>query len=73
VVDPEKFILPSPLWGFDSETKLDLGDCSKWIRVERDPSLCELHNKLQKKIMCFCASLFDLLHVFVQVFFLLRV
>jgi hypothetical protein len=26
------------------ETELDLGDCSEWIRVERDPSLCELHN-----------------------------
>jgi hypothetical protein len=25
------------------ETKLDLGDCSEWIRVERDPALCELH------------------------------
>jgi hypothetical protein len=27
------------------ETKLDLGDRSEWIRVERDPSLCELHNR----------------------------
>jgi hypothetical protein len=26
------------------ETKLDLGDRSKGIRVERDPALCELHN-----------------------------
>jgi hypothetical protein len=26
------------------ETELDLGDRSEWIRVERDPSLCELHN-----------------------------
>jgi hypothetical protein len=26
------------------ETKLDLGDRSKWIRIERDPTLCELHN-----------------------------
>jgi hypothetical protein len=26
------------------KTKLDLGDHSKWIRVERDPSLCELYN-----------------------------
>jgi hypothetical protein len=24
--------------------ELDLGDCSEWIRVERDPTLCELHN-----------------------------
>ena len=26
------------------ETELDLGDCSEWIRVEKDPALCELHN-----------------------------
>jgi hypothetical protein len=26
------------------ETELDLGDHSKWIRIERDPALCELHN-----------------------------
>jgi hypothetical protein len=26
------------------ETELDLGDHSKWIRVERDPTLCQLHN-----------------------------
>jgi hypothetical protein len=26
------------------DTELDLGDRSKWIRVERDPTLCELHN-----------------------------
>jgi hypothetical protein len=44
VVDSDKFVLPSPLWGFDSETELDLGDRLEWIRVERDPALCELHN-----------------------------
>jgi hypothetical protein len=27
------------------ETELDLGDRSDWIRVERDLSLCELHNR----------------------------
>jgi hypothetical protein len=27
------------------ETKLDLGDRSEWIRVERDPALCEIHNR----------------------------
>jgi hypothetical protein len=27
------------------ETELDLGDRSDWIRVERDPALCELHNR----------------------------
>jgi hypothetical protein len=26
------------------EIKLDLGDCSEWIRVETDPTLCELHD-----------------------------
>jgi hypothetical protein len=26
------------------ETELDLGDHLEWIRVERDPALCELHN-----------------------------
>jgi hypothetical protein len=26
------------------ETKQDIGDRSEWIRVERDPTLCELHN-----------------------------
>jgi hypothetical protein len=26
------------------ETELDLGDRSEWIRVERDLTLCELHN-----------------------------
>jgi hypothetical protein len=26
------------------ETNLDLGDHLEWIRVERDPALCELHN-----------------------------
>jgi hypothetical protein len=25
------------------ETELDLDDRSEWIRVERDPALCELH------------------------------
>jgi hypothetical protein len=27
------------------ETKLNIGDRSKWIRVERDLTLCELHNR----------------------------
>jgi hypothetical protein len=27
------------------ETELDLGDHLEWIRVERDPALCELHNR----------------------------
>jgi hypothetical protein len=27
------------------ETELDLVDYSEWISVERDPTLCELHNR----------------------------
>jgi hypothetical protein len=27
------------------ETELDLGDRLEWIRVERDLTLCELHNR----------------------------
>jgi hypothetical protein len=27
------------------ETKLDLGNRSEWIRVERDLALCDLHNR----------------------------
>jgi hypothetical protein len=45
VIDPKKIALPSPLWGFNSENKLDLYDRSEWIRVERDPTLYELHNE----------------------------
>jgi hypothetical protein len=26
------------------EIELDLGDRSEWIRFERDPTFCELHN-----------------------------
>jgi hypothetical protein len=26
------------------ESGLDLGDRSEWIRVEKDPALCEIHN-----------------------------
>jgi hypothetical protein len=26
------------------KTELDLGDRLEWIRVERDPTLCEIHN-----------------------------
>jgi hypothetical protein len=27
------------------KTELDLGDHSEWIKVERDPTLCEPHNR----------------------------
>jgi hypothetical protein len=33
------------------EAELDLGDRSEWIRVERDPTLCELDNG-DVRILC---------------------
>jgi hypothetical protein len=34
-----------PLYGdLIVEIEIDLGDHSEWIRVERDPTICELHN-----------------------------
>jgi hypothetical protein len=44
-VDFRKFILLSLCEDLIVETKLDLGDRLQWIRVERDPALCELHNR----------------------------
>jgi hypothetical protein len=43
VVDFGKFVLPSLYGDLIVETELDLDDHSEWIRVERDPTLCELH------------------------------
>jgi hypothetical protein len=62
------------------KTELDLGDRSEWIRVERDPALCELHNG-DVGILCgwpnfrkkSCVSHIDLLHVLIQDLFLFRV
>jgi hypothetical protein len=61
------------------ETELDLSDHSEWIMVERNSALCELYNgdvcmlcgwpNFEKKS---CVSHIDLLHVLVQVLFLLR-
>jgi hypothetical protein len=45
VVDPEKFVFPLLYGNLIVETKLDLSDRSELIRVERDPTLCELHNR----------------------------
>jgi hypothetical protein len=57
------------------ETELDFGDRSEWIRVERDLTLCELHNgdvvilyrwsNFGKKILRLCVSHIDLFHVLV--------
>jgi hypothetical protein len=33
------------------ESGLDLGDRSEWIRVEKDPTLCEIHNR-DVSILC---------------------
>jgi hypothetical protein len=44
VVDPKKFVFPLLCDDLIVETKLDLGDRSEWIRVERDLTLYELHN-----------------------------
>jgi hypothetical protein len=63
------------------KSELDLDDRSVWIRVERDPALCELHNgdvgilsgwpNFGKK-SCVFVSHIDLFHVLIQVLFLLR-
>jgi hypothetical protein len=42
---PESLYCPLLCGDLIVETKLDLGDCSEWIRVERDLALCELHNR----------------------------
>ena len=57
------------------ETELDFGDRSEWIRVERDPTLCDLHYgdigilcgwpNFGKKILCLRVSHIDLLPVLV--------
>jgi hypothetical protein len=41
---PESLYFPLLCWDLIVEAKIDLGDCSEWIRVEIDPTLCELHN-----------------------------
>jgi hypothetical protein len=80
VVDSIKFVLFSPLWDLIVETRLDLGDHSEWIRVERYLTLCELHNG-DVGILCgwpnfkkkSCVAHFDLLSVLVHALFLFRV
>jgi hypothetical protein len=41
---PESLYCPLLCGNLIVETELDLGDHSEWIRIERDPTLCELHN-----------------------------
>jgi hypothetical protein len=73
---PESLYCPLLCGDFIVETELDLGDHLEWIRVERDPALCELHNRDVgilcgwpnfRKILCPCASHFDLLPILGQV------
>jgi hypothetical protein len=45
VVDPGKLGLPSLCEDLIVKTELDLSDRSEWIKVERDPTLCEFHNR----------------------------
>jgi hypothetical protein len=60
--------------------KLDIGEHSEWIRVERNLALCELHNR-DVGILCgwpdfgkkSYVSHIDLLPVLVQALFLFRV
>jgi hypothetical protein len=76
---PESLYCPLLCGDLIVETGLDLGDRSEWIRVERDPVLCELHNG-DVGILCgwpnfrnkSCVSHFDLLPVLVQALFLFR-
>jgi hypothetical protein len=44
VVDPKNLYCPLLCGDLIVETELDLVDHLEWIRVERDPTLCELHN-----------------------------
>jgi hypothetical protein len=37
------------------KTELDLGDHSEWIMIERDPTLCELHNR-DVGVLCGCPN-----------------
>jgi hypothetical protein len=42
---PESLYCPLLCGHLIVETRLDLGDHLEWIMVERDPALCELHNR----------------------------
>jgi hypothetical protein len=41
---PESLYCPLLCGDLIVKTELDLGDRLEWIMVERDPTLCELHN-----------------------------
>jgi hypothetical protein len=47
------------------KAKLDLGDRSEWIRVERDPTLCELHN-IDVSIFCWWPNFWKKFCIFVS-------
>jgi hypothetical protein len=44
-VDFRKFVFSLLYGDVIVKTELDLGDRLEWIRVEKDPALCELHNR----------------------------
>jgi hypothetical protein len=83
VVDPEKFVLSSLLWAFDSGNwtrswwsfSVDYG----WKRPDSlwAPQRRRWHHlwvaEFQEEILCLCVSHIDLLHIFVQALFLFRV
>jgi hypothetical protein len=48
---PQSLYFPLLCGDLIVETELDLGDRLKWIRVERDLALCELHNR-EVDILC---------------------
>jgi hypothetical protein len=80
VVDTKKLYCPLLCGDLIVKTGLDIGDHLEWIRVERDPTLCELHNR-DVGILCvcpnfrkkYCVSHIDLLPILVQDLFLFRV
>jgi hypothetical protein len=77
VVDFKKFVLSSPLWGFDTENRTrswwSFGVDYSWKRHVSlwAPQQRRRHplwvSELQKEILCLCASNFDLLPVLIQV------
>jgi hypothetical protein len=82
VVDPKKFILPSPLWGFNNVSRTrswwSFGVNYGWKRLGSlwAPQQRRSHplwvSEHQKEILCLYISHIDLLHIIVQALFLVR-
>jgi hypothetical protein len=83
VGDSEKFVLPSPLWWFDSVNRTrscwSFGVDYGWKRPGFlwAPQWRHVHplwvTELWEEILCLCFSHIDLLPIFIQVLFLFRV